>query len=87
MTPYFNLYSDSFNVTRPAYTHSVMKVNSNAVYDVVCSEYDSETIGPILNELYGINATPESYPTFQSSTTALAEYIINYFPCTSSCTC
>merc|ERR1712137_864191 len=76
MTPYFGTYAQP-DPTRPAYTHSIMKVDPSKTYDIVCSGYDSDTIGPIIADLYpSLNATAIPYPTFQSSTTSLSEYVI-----------
>merc|ERR1711862_612976 len=87
MTPYFGTNSQQ-NMTRPAYTHSIEKVDPTKMYDVVCAEYDSQTIGPIIASLYpSVNSDPVPYPTFLSSTTALGEYVASSFPCSSERVC
>jgi len=85
ITPYFDTH-EKYDWSRPAYTHSLSKINSNSVYDLVCSEYDSETITPILSKFFNIDFA-ETYPTSQTSTTALAGFIIDNFLCSENCLC
>ena len=87
MTPYFETYEKP-DLTRPAYTHSLQTVDPDVIYDVVCSAYDSDTITDILAELYGTYVSISApYPTYYSSTSALAAYVVTEFPCTPGCGC
>jgi len=86
-TPYFHTYAPQ-NLTRPAYTHSLIKIDPSQTYDVVSAKYDTGTITPLLDYLFpNTTWTPQPYPSKYRSTDALGSYIVEYMPCSASCSC
>lgn len=86
-TPYFSSH-ETLDVSRPAFTHTLLEVNTDLVYDIVCAFYDTATITQVLESLYpGQNFDAIPYPTQYTTTSAIGSFVMAFFPCTPECSC
>mmetsp|Transcript_52588 Transcript_52588/g.132259 ORF Transcript_52588/g.132259 Transcript_52588/m.132259 type:complete len:567 (-) Transcript_52588:64-1764(-) len=72
----------------PGWYFSLDPINSTATYDLICADYDCTTMQPFLQTLFPQSDwTVQVYPTNQTSTSALSEYVKTRMSCRSSCPC
>jgi hypothetical protein len=71
------------------YFYSDTKINPNAYYDVVASQYDAASLTPVIEMLFPQNGPIKAvpYPTERTSTDALAEFVLTQWPCRPDCPC